>query len=67
MSIPILVKEAIVGNSKVCWVYIFAEERKNLFPKSLIGATIQDSGTKERKNMIKINTDVNNKKMKINK
>jgi len=39
----------MVGKSKVCWECVFAEKRKNLFPKSLMGATIQDGGTRERR------------------
>ena len=47
-----LVDKDMVSKVIVCCEFVFAEERKNLFPISLTGTTIQDSGTKERKNEI---------------
>ena len=38
-----------VGNLKACCECVFEKEEKNLFPKSLTGATIQDGGTRERR------------------
>ena len=49
MSIPVLNEDNTVGNLKACCECIFKEEEKNLFPKSLIGTIIQDSGTRERR------------------
>ena len=45
MFIPILVGKVIVVVE-----FVFAKEDKNLFPISLTDATIQDSGTRERRN-----------------
>ena len=47
-----LVDQDMVGKVIVCCEFIFAEERKNLFPISLTGTIIQDSGIRERKNEI---------------
>ena len=44
-----LVGIVTVGIAIVVVEFIFAEERKNLFPISLTGATIQDGGLRERK------------------
>ena len=49
MSIPVLIEENTVGKLRVCWEYIIVEEEKNLFLKSLMGATIQDGGTRKRR------------------
>ena len=35
----------------VCYEFVFAEERKNLFPISLMGATIQDGSSRERRGL----------------
>ena len=40
--------------SESCWECIIAEEEKNLFPKSLMGTTIQDGGSRERKSPMTI-------------
>jgi len=44
-----LADEGTVGNVMLCGKIVFAEERENLFPISLMGATIQDGGTRERR------------------
>ena len=44
-----LVGKDTVGKAIVCCKFVFAEERKNLFPVSLTGATIQDGGSRERR------------------
>ena len=49
MSIPALFEDNTVGNLKVCSGCVFEEKETNLFPRSLIDATIQDSGIRERK------------------
>ena len=58
LSISIWFKEDIVGNvkSKTCWECIFAEEKKNLFPKFLISTTIQDGNIRKRRNKYNIFT-----------
>ena len=48
MSIPMLFEWDTVGNSKACNEVVVGVE-KNLFPRSLMGTTIQDGGTRERK------------------
>ena len=51
LSIPVWFTEDTVGKveSESCWECVFAEEMKNLFPKSLIGTTMQDGGTREKR------------------
>ena len=49
MSISVQFEDNTVGNSKDCCKCVFEEEKANLFPRSLMGTTIQDSGTRERK------------------
>jgi len=44
-----LVDKVMVGKVMFCCEFVFAEERKNLFPIFLIGATIRDGGTRERR------------------
>jgi len=39
----------MVGKAIVCCKFVFAEKRKNLFPISLIGTTIQDGSSRERR------------------
>jgi len=52
MSIPVYVEGSTVGKLSGCWEYVIVEEkRKNLLPKSLMGATIQDGSTRERKDV----------------
>ena len=51
MSISMLVEENTVGRLRVHWECIIVEEEKNLFPKSLTGTTIQDGGTRERREL----------------
>ena len=50
LSIPVWFTKNTVGKveSESCWEYVFVEEMKKLFPKSLTGTTIQDGGTRER-------------------
>jgi len=50
-SIPILADKGMVGKVMLSGEIVFAEERENLFPISLTGATIQDSGTRERRDV----------------
>ena len=45
-----LVDKDTVGKVMVCCEFVFAEERKNLFPISLMGTTIQDGGAREKRN-----------------
>ena len=50
MSIPVYVEGSTVGKLSGYWKCIIVEgERKNLFLKSLISATMQDGGTRERR------------------
>ena len=49
MSIPVYVEGNTVGKLSGWWECIIVEEEKNLFSKSLMGTTIQDDGTRERK------------------
>jgi len=49
MFIPVYVEGNTVGKLSGWWECVIVAEKKNLFPKSLIGATIQDGGTRERK------------------
>ena len=49
MSIPVYVEGNTVGKLSGWWECIIVEEEKNLFFKSLIGATIQDGGTRKKK------------------
>ena len=46
-----LVDKDTVGKVMVCCEFVFAEERKNLFPISLMGTTIQDGGSRERRGL----------------
>ena len=48
-SITVQFGENIVGNWKSCYECIFEEEKTDLFSKSLMGTTIQDSSTRERR------------------
>ena len=59
MSIPALFEGHTVGNSKVCSGCVFEEKETNLFPRSLTGTTIQDGGTRERRDAYSSNTAVN--------
>ena len=52
-SITKLVGKVTVSVAIVGGEIIFAEERKNLFPIFLIGVTIQDSSSRERRNVYK--------------
>ena len=49
-SIPVWFIGNTVGKveSESCSEYVIAEEEKDLFPKSLMGAIIQDGGSRER-------------------
>jgi len=49
MSIPVLIENDTVGKLKACWECVFEKEEKNLFSRSLMGATIQDGGTREKR------------------
>ena len=49
MSISVYVEGNTVGKLSSWWECIIVEEEKNLFPKSLMSATIQDGGTREKK------------------
>ena len=49
MSIPVYVERNTVGKLSGWWECIIVKEEKNLFSKSLMGTTIQDGGTRERK------------------
>ena len=51
LSIPVWFISNTVGKVKLesCWECVIAEEEKNLFPKSLMGTTIQNGGSRERK------------------
>ena len=52
MSISVYIEGSTVGKLSGCWEYIIVEEkRKNLFPKSLMSATIQDGSIREGKNV----------------
>jgi len=46
-----LVSQRFVEN-----VYLLKKERKKLFPKSLMDATIQDGGTRERRDICVVAT-----------
>ena len=53
MSIPVYVEGSVVGKLSGCWECIIVEEeRKNLFPKSLMGTTMWDSGTRKRRDWL---------------
>ena len=54
----------LVGKAIVCCKFVFAEERKNLFPISLIGTTIQDGSSRERKDDIILDPNPNKEKQK---
>ena len=47
-SIPKLVGKVTVGIAIAGGEFVFSEERKNLFPISLIGTTMQDGSLRER-------------------
>ena len=47
-----LVGRDMVGIAIVGSEFVFAEERKNLFPISLTGATIQDGSPRERRELL---------------
>ena len=49
MSIPVLLVENTVGNLKELFEDVFDMVEENLFPRSLTSATIQDGGTRERR------------------
>ena len=49
MFIPMLFEGNIVGNLKVCSGCVFEEKETNLFSRSLTDATIQDNGTREKR------------------
>jgi len=49
MSIPVLSAWNTVGNVKLHTGVVFGEKEVNLFLMSLIGTTIQDGGTRERR------------------
>ena len=51
MSIPILFAWNTVSNVKLCTGVMFGEKEVNLFLMSLTGITIQDGGTRERRNV----------------
>ena len=44
-----LANKDTVGKVMLCGEIMFAEERENLFLISLMDATIQDSGTREKR------------------
>jgi len=46
-----LANKGIVGKVMLSGEIVFAEERENLFPISFIGATIQDGGIRERRDV----------------
>ena len=45
-------QEDTVGNSKVNVGDVFDVVKEDLFPRSLMGATMQDGGTRERRSII---------------
>jgi len=49
MSIPVLADEGMAGKVLLYSKIVFAKERENLFPISLMGTTMQDGGTRERR------------------
>ena len=51
MSIPVYVEGNTVGKLSGWWECVIVVEEKNLFPKSLMGATIQDGGNKRKKGL----------------
>ena len=56
MSIPVLLLEDTVGKLRRLLEDMFDMVEENLFPRSLMDATIQDSGTRERRD---VNDNVN--------
>ena len=52
MSIPVLLVKDTVGNLKVIFEDVFDVVEENLFSRSLTDATIQDGGTRERRDGI---------------
>ena len=48
-SIPVWFVEDIVSNLKVSVEDVFDMVKENLFPRSLMGAIMQDGGTRERR------------------
>jgi len=46
---------------------MFEEKEVNLFPKSLMGATIKDGGTRERRDDVTLSPNPKSKNKKINR
>ena len=62
-----LLMKDTVGKLRILFEDVFDIEKENLFPRSLMGATIQDGGTRERRGLITLILTLSLKKKKKNK